>query len=71
MKLHRLGKLLRGSTFEEDGAICIPRGVQARLRGDRVEAAWVAVPLGTLSALVKVKNPKAPAVTREAEEDWS
>ena len=66
-----LGKLMRGSTFEEDGAICIPRGVQARLRGDRVEAAWLALPLGHSAHWVKVKNPKAPAVTREAEEDWS
>ena len=54
-----LGKLMRGSTFEEDGAICIPRGVQARLRGDRVEAAWLALPLGTLSALGESQKPKS------------
>src|SRR5215216_7549714 len=59
MKLHRLGKLLRGSTFEEDDAICIPRGVQARLRGDRVEAAWLALALGTLSALGESQEPKS------------
>ena len=33
-------------------------------------AAWLAVPYGALAALAKIKNPKAPAVKREAEDDW-
>ena len=37
--------------FEEDGAICLPGGVQARLRGHCVETAWLALSLGAPSAL--------------------
>jgi hypothetical protein len=29
----------------------VPRGLQARLRAHRVEAAWLALPLGALAAL--------------------
>jgi hypothetical protein len=43
--------------------------LQARLRGHRVKAAWLTISVGAVVALIKVKNPKAPAVTREAEED--
>jgi hypothetical protein len=47
-----LAKLLRGSNlsialneyFEEDGATRIPRSLQARLRGHREQAAWLALP---------------------------
>src|SRR5690242_17722028 len=38
---------------------------QTRLRGHYVEAAWLALSVGTIAHWVKVKNPKAPAVKRE------
>jgi bifunctional non-homologous end joining protein LigD len=44
--------------------------LQARLRGHRVEAARLALRSGRSPHWLKVKNPKAPAVKREAEENW-
>jgi hypothetical protein len=43
-------------------------GIEGRHRG---EAAWLALPLGRLRRWIKSKNPKHPAVKREAEEDWA
>jgi hypothetical protein len=40
------------------------------LRRHRVQAQGLALLLGALARLVKMKNPAAPAVKREAEEDW-
>ena len=51
-------------------ADCLPARLPARLRGHRLQAARLALPLGPVSGLVEVKNPQAPAVRREAE-DWS
>jgi hypothetical protein len=47
-------------------------GLQARLRGHRVEAARLgsACRFGRSRQWLKVKNPAAPAVRREAEEEW-
>jgi hypothetical protein len=44
--------------------------LQAWLRGHYFKAPWLADRSGRPPHWVKVKNPKAPAVTREAEEDW-
>jgi hypothetical protein len=60
-----LAKLLRGShlsiipneTFEEDGAIGVPEGLPARLRGHRFKAAWLALPLGALAELAEDQEP--------------
>jgi hypothetical protein len=38
--------------------------------GDRLEAARLSLPLRTFADWLKFKNPEAPAVRREAEEDW-
>jgi hypothetical protein len=40
------------------------------LRGHRQQAAGLALSVGRSPHWVKVKKPKAPAVKREAEEDW-
>jgi hypothetical protein len=40
--------------------------MRARLRGDRVEAPGSAYRGGRVGCLIKVKNPAAAAVTREA-----
>src|SRR5262245_61618613 len=37
----------------------------------RIEAARLALPLRPLTALAQEQNPAAPAVKREAEEDWA
>jgi hypothetical protein len=72
-----LAKLLRGShlsivlneTFEEDGAIVYRacrlgcEGIVSKRLGSRYRS-------GRSPLWLKVKNPNAPAVKREAEEDW-
>jgi hypothetical protein len=45
-------------------------GHEANSMRSSFQNGWLALPLGPFAALVKVKNPKAPAVKREAEEDW-
>jgi ATP dependent DNA ligase-like protein len=62
-----LGKLLRGSHlsivlnehFTEDGAIVFSRGLQARLRGHRLEAAWFPLSLRPLTALGEGQKPES------------
>jgi bifunctional non-homologous end joining protein LigD len=44
--------------------------LKAWARGYRVEAPRLALQERTLSRLAEVKNPEAPAVKREAEEEW-
>lgn len=44
--------------------------LKLRLRGYRFKAAGLAVQFRSFGPLVKVKNPKALAIKREAEEDW-
>jgi bifunctional non-homologous end joining protein LigD len=73
-----LAKLLRGSHssivlnehYEEDGAIVFREA--CRLGCERVVSKRLGSPhrSGRSKHWVKVKNPKAPAVTREREEDW-
>ena len=47
------------------------RRLRARLRGHRVEAAWLTLSRGRVVCWLKVKNSAAPAVTRETEEEWN
>jgi hypothetical protein len=62
-----LAELLHGSHlslvlnehFEEDGRGCCPRGLQARLRGHCVEAAWLSLSLGALAALAQGQKSKS------------
>jgi bifunctional non-homologous end joining protein LigD len=73
-----LAKLLRGSqrgivwneTHEEDGAIVFREACRLGCEGivsKRFESPYRS---GRSKYWVKIKNPKAPAVKREAEEDW-
>ena len=71
-------KLLKGSHlsivlnehFEEDGATVY--GVACQLGCEGIVSKGLGSPYrsGRSPHWVKVKNPKAPAVKREAEEDW-
>ena len=46
------------------------RQLSIGLRGYCQQEAWLALPSGRSAHWVKLKNPKAAAMTREAEEDW-
>jgi bifunctional non-homologous end joining protein LigD len=72
-----LAKLLRASClsivlnehFEEDGAIVYREACKLGCEG--IVSKRLGLPYRSgRPHWVKVKNPKAPAVTREAEEDW-
>jgi bifunctional non-homologous end joining protein LigD len=73
-----LAKLLRGSHlsivlnehFEEDGAAVYQAACQLGCEGIVSKRLGSPYRSGRSSLWVKVKNPKAPAVNREAEEDW-
>ena len=54
-----------------DGTEIFLHACQLGCEGHRVQVAWVAVRLRPrCDAWIKVKNPAAPAVKREAEEAW-
>jgi bifunctional non-homologous end joining protein LigD len=73
-----LAKLLRGSHlrvvlnehFEEDGAIVFREACKLGCEGIVSKRLGSPYRSGRSAHWVKVKNPEAPAVTREAEEDW-
>jgi bifunctional non-homologous end joining protein LigD len=72
-----LTKLLRGShvslaneCFEEDGAIVFREACKLGCEGIMSKRLGSLYRSGRSPHWVKVKNPKAPAVKREAEEDW-
>src|SRR5947207_11280745 len=73
-----LAKLLHGSNlsivrnehFEEDGAIVFREACKLGCEGIVSKQLGSPYRSGRSPHWVKVKNPKAPAVTREAEEDW-
>jgi bifunctional non-homologous end joining protein LigD len=73
-----LTKLLRGSqlsivlneTFAEDGAIVFREAYKLGCEGIVSKRLGSPYRSGRSPHWVKVKNPKAPAVRREAEEDW-
>jgi bifunctional non-homologous end joining protein LigD len=74
-----LAKLLRGSNlsivlnehFEEDGAVVFREACKLGCEGIVSKRLGSLYRSGRSPHWVKVKNPKAPAVKREAEEDWS
>jgi bifunctional non-homologous end joining protein LigD len=73
-----LAKLLRGSnlsivlneTFVEDGAIVYREACRLGCEGIVSKRLGSPYRSGRSAHWVKVKNPKAPAVKRKAEEDW-
>lgn len=75
----RLAKLLRGAHstivlnqhYEGDGAIVFEHACRLGCEGIVSKRLGSPYRSGRTSHWLKVKNPKAPAVTREAEEDWS
>jgi bifunctional non-homologous end joining protein LigD len=74
-----LAKLLTGSHlslvlnehYEEDGAIVFREACRLGCEGIVSKRLGSTYRRGRSPHWVKVKNPKAPAVTREAEEDWA
>jgi bifunctional non-homologous end joining protein LigD len=74
-----LAKLLRGSHlsivlnehFEEDGAIVFREACRLGCEGIVSKRLGSSYRSGRSPHWVKVKNPKAPAVKREAEDDWA
>jgi bifunctional non-homologous end joining protein LigD len=56
--------------FEEDGAAVYQAACQLGCEGIVSKRLGSPYRSGRSSLWVKVKNPKAPAVNREAEEDW-
>jgi bifunctional non-homologous end joining protein LigD len=73
-----LAKLLKGQQsslllnehYEEDGAIVFREACKLGCEGIVSKRLGSPYRLGRSPHCVRVKNPKAPAVTREAEEDW-
>ena len=73
-----LAKLLKGShlsivlneTFEEDGAIVFREACKLGCEGIVSKRLGSMYRRGRSPNWIKVKNPKAPAVKRETEEDW-
>jgi bifunctional non-homologous end joining protein LigD len=75
----RLANLLDGSHlslvlnehFEEDGAMVFRKACELGCEGIVSKRIGSPYRSGRSAHWVKVKNPKAPAVKREAEEDWA
>ena len=73
-----LAKLLRGSpisivlneTFEDDGATVFREACKLGCEGIVSKRLGSPYRSGRSPHWLKVKNPKAPGVKREAEEDW-
>ena len=73
-----LAKLLNGSHlslvlnehYEEDGAIVFREACRLGCEGIVSKRLGSPYRSGRVAHWVKAKNPKAPAVRREAEEDW-
>ena len=73
-----LAELLKGShlslvfneCFEEDGAIVFREACRLGCEGIVSKRLGSIYRRGRSPLWLKVKNPNAPAVTREAEEDW-
>jgi bifunctional non-homologous end joining protein LigD len=74
-----LAKLLKGQHvsivlneyYEEDGEIVFREACKLGCEGIVSKRLGSMYRRGRLPHWVKVKNPKAPALKREAEEDWS
>jgi bifunctional non-homologous end joining protein LigD len=78
IRKHLLAKVLKGSRlsivlnehFEEDGASVYRAACQLGCEGIVSKRLGSPYRSGRSPHWIKVKNPTAPAVTREAEEDW-
>jgi bifunctional non-homologous end joining protein LigD len=78
IRKHLLAKLLKGSHlsivlnkyFEDDGAAVYRAACQLGCEGIVSKRLGSLYRSGRSPHWVKVKNPNAPAVKREAEEDW-
>ena len=78
IRKHLLAKLLKGSHlsvvlnehFDEDGASVYRAACQLGCEGIVSKRLGSPYRSGRSPHWVKIKNPKAPAVAREAEEDW-
>jgi bifunctional non-homologous end joining protein LigD len=76
---HRLAELLRGAYstivlnqhYEDNGAIIFKHACKLGCEGIVSKQLGSPYRSGRTAHWLKVKNPAAPAVTREAEEDWS
>jgi bifunctional non-homologous end joining protein LigD len=75
---HRLARLLRrplhglalNEHFSGDGAVIFKHACRLGCEGIVSKRLGSAYRSGRSTSWIKVKNPKAPAVRREAEEDW-
>jgi bifunctional non-homologous end joining protein LigD len=73
-----LGRLLRGASsnivlnehYEADGAIVYREACRLGCEGIVSKRLGSTYRSGRTQHWIKVKNPKVPAVKREAEEDW-
>jgi bifunctional non-homologous end joining protein LigD len=77
LRKRKLAKLVRGAhpgivlnDYEGDGEIVFQHACKLGCEGIVSKRLGSPYRSGRSPHLVKVKNPKAPAVTREAEEDW-
>ncbi len=74
----KLAKLIRGphpgivlnDHYDGDGAIVFAHACKLGCEGIVSKRLGSPYRSGCVTHWIKVKNPKAPAVTREAEEDW-
>ena len=71
LRKSRPGVRLNEHLEHPDGALVFAPRLQAGLGRNRLEAVRLALPVGPFSGLAEVQEPEAPAVTREAEEDWA
>ncbi len=65
-----LPKISLNEHFEEDGAIVFREACKLGCEGIVSKRLGSSYRSGRSKHWIKIKNPKAPAVTREAEEDW-
>jgi bifunctional non-homologous end joining protein LigD len=78
LRKRKLAKLVRGAhpgivlndSYEGDGEIVFQHACKLGCEGIVSKRLGSPYRSGRSPHWVKVKNPKAPAVTREAEEDW-
>ena len=64
------GLAASGGMLPNDCGLTVFQHACRSARRHRLEAARLALSLRPLDGLAKFKNPQAPAVRREAEEDW-
>ena len=70
LRKSRPGVRLNEHLEHDCGLTVFQHACKIGLRGHRVQAARLALPLWPVAGLAEVQEPAAPAVKREAEEDW-